>query len=460
MTPAYRVCRDPFIACRVTKLNIIPAATTEGDPESRTPTFSSRIIETLQAIRFTIYTSIQISLNNRNIFLHTAGSPVDLAPPVVTDLMKSIFPGLTSLERLSVDFWHPPTVYDIHSVLSTAWPAIGGHMKTLFLGGNLATFRHIIATHPVLPALQELIVQLTDPFTDTRAENMDVLNNTIAPFVNSFAATLEGFTFWSWASLDISSLFTNLGFFPMMKRIQVRLSFNKALASDPAGLAQFVQRHQNTLEELQLWLNPSGAAADHSLDLPLSQWLSRTMAEVQQFPLMKELQFYPTRLEAGFDALILAITLSLETLTTLVVRDLYLSSAQVMTLLDTLGKQGPNLKLRSLRMNVFNFKADLMDALVAQLPALTSLNLYIGDSSTNQASCISFFCGCCEDDHDETDLGFDREHDGRPCIYSLGSIQPWYLAQRPRARHRLHARHGEEYTLNSKFSQQRTYSFT
>ncbi|KAF9030871.1 hypothetical protein BDZ89DRAFT_647451 [Hymenopellis radicata] len=291
--------QDPSIACRVRKLNIIPSATAEGDTGSRTPTIGSRIFETLQAFRFAIYASIQISLNSRNIFFNTAAAPVDLTPPVVTDLINSIFPGLTRLERLSVDFWHPPTVYDMHSVLSTAWPAIGSHLKTLFLGGNLATFRHMIATHPVLPTLQELIFQLTDPFLDTRAENTDVLNNTIAPFVNSFAATLQGFTFWSWASLDISSLFTNLGSFPMMKRIHVRLAFNKALASDPAGLAQFVQRHQNTLEELQLWLNPSGAAADHSLDLPLSQWLSHTVTAIQQFPRMKELQFYPTRLEAG-----------------------------------------------------------------------------------------------------------------------------------------------------------------
>ena len=327
-----------------------------------------------------LFSPVSIVLNTTRL---GPAAPSTLNNNEATELLVTVLRGLTNVKRLTVDFWDPPTCYNVDAAFSTAWLSFGGQLRTLFLGGHLKTFRTIIESRPALPVLEELIFQLTDPFLITGEDNVSVLDNTVAPFINSLSPTLTKLVLWSWSSLDLSSLLTHLKRIPHLKKFHIRTPFNKAFVSDPSGLAHFIKTHRTTLEEIQLWLNPSGATSDSALDEPLSLWLSHMINDIPDFPRLKDLQMYPTRLPIGFDALTVAIARSLSSLTNLVVRDLYMSTTTLLRLLDALAAEGPNTTLRSLRMNVLSFNGSLFEAMAAKLPTLVSLSLYIGDSAVN-----------------------------------------------------------------------------
>ncbi|KAK0469686.1 uncharacterized protein EV420DRAFT_57434 [Desarmillaria tabescens] len=344
--------RDPEVAKRVLHLSIVSHDT------------RSQLIDDVQTFRFTKFSRRK-----------------NLSADGATQLLIDILPGFINLCEFSVDFWGLPSGYKLIPFLNAAWSTLGQQIRTLSLEGNLNAFRIVVETSTPLESLESLTIQLTSsmyPLSDAGESIESIL--ALRKFINGLSPRLKTFDFSSWAATDVSRLFVDLDHFPLLHRFRIRTAFNKAFPTDPSGLSRFVRGHANTLDDLQLWLHPAGSAVDPSLEQPLSEWLLATVDPIPEFPILNDLQFYPTHLRNGFEAFLITIRRSASSLINLVSRDHYLSSQETIQLVDALACSGPNRTLRSLRLNMLVFTGDVLDAMAQKLPGLVSLKLYIGDN--------------------------------------------------------------------------------
>ncbi|KIY72429.1 hypothetical protein CYLTODRAFT_486450 [Cylindrobasidium torrendii FP15055 ss-10] len=372
--------QDPATASRVHRLNIVGHVRSErasNDFPSGVSAFRGRVAVAMQALQHSLLSPLPMAISHRPV------GPVRISPEDATALLVTVLPLLHRLECFMIDFWHCPSGFYIHPVLSNSWPSFGSHLTTLFLTGHLSTLETVIDTQPSLPNLLELIIQLTDPFLLTVDDNVATLNNYVVPFINSLAPTLRTFMVWSWASLDLSSVFVQLRQFPHLTKFRLRTAFNKSFVSDPSGLSRFIRAHSQTLEELQLWVTCSGAMLDTSVDQPLSRWLHDLANDTPSFPALKDLHIHPSRQVLGFDAFLSMVSKS-DILENLIIRDVYFNEEQIRSLLGVLAPDAPNVTLHSLRLNTTSFKGGLFEAMAEKLPELKSLSMHIGDLSTEQ----------------------------------------------------------------------------
>ncbi|KAK0193862.1 hypothetical protein F5146DRAFT_406631 [Armillaria mellea] len=344
--------RDPEVASRVLRLSIVSRTT------------RTQLIDDVQSFQFTNL------VRRKNLSVENA-----------TQCLIDVLPGFTNLIAFFVDFLGYPSSYKLIPFLTAAWSTFGKQIRTLSLSGHLDAFHIIVGSSAQLESLESLNIQLTAsiyPRTDEgeSIESVMALRN----FINGTSSRLKTFGLWSWAATDVSRLFVDLGHFPLLHRFHIRTAFNKGFLTDPSGLSRFVQGHASTLDDLQLWLRPTGSAVDPSLEEPLGKWLLATVDPIPEFPVLKDLQFYPTHHHNGFDAFLLTIQRSANALINLISRDHYLSPQETIELIDALACNGPNRTLRTLRLNMVVLTGDVINAMAKKLPGLVSLRLYIGDN--------------------------------------------------------------------------------
>lgn len=212
-----------------------------------------------------------------------------------------------------------------------------------------------------------------------------ILVDSVAAFINSLAPHLRALKIWSWSALDLSALFNNLGHFPHLHDFHLRAPFNKAL-TDPTGLTRLLETNSSTLDTIELRLNPTGIAVDPNSEYLLGQWFLSHRANDSVFAGLKLLRMYPTTLSTGFDALIMYIERSANTLTTLAVKDRYLNLDEVNALITPVSHRGADEGLQALRLNVRVWNVELFDLLALKLPGLKSLSLYVGGSHPHRTA--------------------------------------------------------------------------
>lgn len=305
----------------------------------------------------------------------------DVTVESATQCLIDVLPGFTNLHAFSIEFLGYPSSYKLIPFLKAAWSTFGKQIRTLSLLGHLDAFHIIVGSGVQLESLDSLSIRLTSsiyPRTDEAESNESVL--ALRNFVNGTSTRLKTFGLWSWAATDISRLFVDLNHFPLLHHFHIRTAFNKGFLIDPSGLSGFIRGHASTLDDLQLWLRPTGSAVDPSLEEPLSNWLLATVNPIPEFPVLKVLQFYPTHHHNGFNAFLLTIQRSANTLRNLISRDHYLSPQETIELIDALACNGPNRTLRKLRLNMVALTGEVISAMAEKLLGLVSLKLYIGDN--------------------------------------------------------------------------------
>lgn len=298
------------------------------------------------------------------------------------DMIKSltcIFPGLVNLEEFLIDSWNWPAQFNFQPLFSAAWTSFGRNLRRLSLGGNLEGFRVLIDSKPSLDSLQELDLEFTNNLNRADPDHADdesILLDYVAPFINALSPQLQALRIWSWASADLSSMFKQLGAFPMLNAISIRAAFNRSFRHDPSGLTLLLHSCSPTLRDLQLRLNPSGFANPVS-DSPLSRWLSATITSHEGIGTgLQSLQLYPSASDVGLNSLITCIGRSTYSMRKLVVRDRYLHHGDIVRLVAAFSSPS---ELQSLRLNVWALSAPLMDLLSESFPSLKELTLTVGD---------------------------------------------------------------------------------
>ncbi|KAJ6513172.1 hypothetical protein C8R45DRAFT_962693 [Mycena sanguinolenta] len=313
-------------------------------------------------------------------------------PASLEDVVDSLIPifklgGLTNLTSFKIESFNLSPQYELQSFFRSAWSAFGPQLKAISLAGRPETFRQFVASEPQLDSCAALSLHFSQEL-DAMAATVD--GTLLAPFINSLAPQLRDLEMWSWSTFDLSSLFLNLGQFPQLHYFHLRTPFNKAF-SNATGLTTFLEANSATLDKVELRLNPAGSGADPNLERLLAQWFSSHQANPSVLANLKVLRMYPTTLSTGFDALVMYMERSANTLTTLSVKDRYFNLDEVATLIAPVSHRAADQGLEVLRLHVRVWNADLFQLLASKLPGLKSLSLYVGGSHPHREQTERFF---------------------------------------------------------------------
>lgn len=417
---------DPFIAKRVKTLTLRLTHIKEQPSPSRAPSSSSLSAPLSPFQRDTRFVRTHLHDTLQYIFRSARRVPVPAGgwtgngqPNSATssavafgDIMEKLIeitPKMYSVKMLSVDSWDLPPAFDLRPLYEAFWGSrssrpsstitlhprfsglhkpiamtFGDRLTTLFIGGNLENHRVIIKSRPKLASLQELRLEFTNNLFRVDPEaDADILVRDIAPFVIGMGKTLKKLSVWSWASTDLSWFFSALAgrevkgsrrnsvlsdpvnLFPAIESLNVRTPFNRAFRN-PSGLKDLIAVTSQSLQHLDLRLNPSGLAIDPACEQPLAHWLLGDLllpsegSEEEPLSKLSVLDVYPTNLTQGLDFLLAVINKCSGTLAEVTIRDRYLQPAEAKVVVEALAKcKG----LRALRFNVWRLDIDLLDSL-------------------------------------------------------------------------------------------------
>jgi hypothetical protein len=307
---------------------------------------------------------------------NAAGKPA--VEPLETSLIK-LLPHLVNVTEFTIEAFDLPPEFDPQPLLSAAWSAFGRNLHKLILKGHLEAIRAIIQSQPVLDALRGLYLELSyNVYNKEGRHDADILASVLAPFLNTWSSRIESLNITSWQTINLSPLFAKLQHFPYLHHFRMRAAFNMAFP-EPDTLSAFLVSHSPTVESLVLRLNPARSFIENAGEKTLSEWLAATLPQ-STFTSLRDLQIYPTVLDAGFDALLASIRVIPNPLTTFCIRDRYLHLDEITLLLDAFGQGAGTGGLRSLRLYVRTLTLELIDLLAAKAGRLTSLSLYVSNT--------------------------------------------------------------------------------
>jgi hypothetical protein len=359
---------DPFVASRVCRLSLLLTHVKRA-VDINTSTSGSNIRHQLK------HTII-------HIFKPPPPRPINVAPIALINEIINIADKLINVRELYIDLWDLPPLYDLQPLFSSFWLAFGPKLYILSLSGILQDFGTLINSNPPLNELQELRVEFT---LDRMDSGQAILIDVLLPFINSLAPHLLSLRLWSWASLDLSTFFSQLASFPNLKTLNVRTPFNKAFG-DASGLKDLICNSSGTLQRVDLRLNPAGLTMDPSKEEPLSRWLLQCISDQRFFSQLRGLDIYPTNMTAGMEFLLWCIQRTSKSLVELIVRDRYLQGSEVQAVIDAASCCS---NLTYLKMNVRKLDVALTDRLALQLPKIDRLWLSVGESDANDPNYLS-----------------------------------------------------------------------
>lgn len=359
----------------------------------------------------------------------------------LTHLLQSL-PLLPHITTLKIELWHIPVALlpTLYQTITTS--PIAKTIQKLRLSGHVDMFASL-GEYSVTPQSEsensfgnltefnlELINrQLTHDFDISLSPVTINAPNSIlslAHFVLSLSPSLQLLRIWNWSTtLDLSPFFSYLSQslpdspslvpLPNLKSLFLILPFNTSLQSPSQPLHQFLLTHSHTLQHLQLRLKMSRVQLDPRMEEPLGTWLTNLVDNLAHesddepkksrfFPNLQSLDIYPSSTPAGISALLIMIKRTAPTLSSLTIRDRYLTLEEAKQVLDVLteGSQhelrvgfraqiqsqppptttttddtknamGEPIKLKSLRMNITHLTVPFLDHLAHTLPQLKSL---------------------------------------------------------------------------------------
>jgi hypothetical protein len=252
----------------------------------------------------------------------------------------------------------------------------------------------------------------------------------LAQFVLSLSPSLQLIRIWNWSTtLDLSLFFSHLSHplpdspslvpFPNLKSLLLILPFNTSLQSSPESLHRFLLAQSTTLLRLQMRLKMRRVQLDPSMEEPLGTWLTHLVDNVVHdsdndpmfvpslfFPNLQTIDIYPSATTAGLSALLTLIKRTAPTLTSLTIRDRYLTLEEAKRVLNVFTEgegevkvgygvqvQSPAMtqatkggtktrnegSLKCLRMNITHLTVPFLDLLARTLPQLQNLWLSVSD---------------------------------------------------------------------------------
>ncbi len=302
----------------------------------------------------------------------------------LTSFVKGLIarvPTFINARDLTIDSWGLREVDESQLTLlyKHIWDALENRLECLSLKGNLGDLERAISSAPVLSILRRLHIDLGQNINETSsATTQKILVSIIAPFVKKMNAHLEELKIWCWASLNMSSFFDVCNSFPRLEYLAVRMAFDKAL-HEPSGLRALLWNCAETLQRLEMRLNPTQVYMNAGPEAQLGGWLLGCLNDERYLSQVRELDLYPSTTADGLAVVLFGVGRASATLQRLIIRDRYFLPTDVLEIIDALSAcRG----LRYLRMNILRLEIDIVDRMAACLPSLEGLWLSLGDQTS------------------------------------------------------------------------------
>lgn len=306
--------------------------------------------------------------------------------PPTNQLMNSMIKalkGMTNVTECEFQWRDMPINAETLSFLSSARAAFHSNLSNLVLRTRVSRFGQIL-TFADFPRLTELELHFEyDPSTerDIGVINVDILIQSVAPFINQLQDTLHTLTIASVARCDHSTFLRSLGPLPYLRTLTLQMQFDDAqYLYSPSSLSNILLRHKKSLTTLVIRPNyeegPTKALAAWQ---PISDACT---ADLNGLDSLKSLTF-PAPDLSTMKSLIHHAPAPLDTLCLF---GRYLMPDEVASIIGALGSLA-NLKTLSLDVQMLN--SEMFSLLANVLPALHSLTIVLGTPPVSRVSYTS-----------------------------------------------------------------------
>ncbi|KAG5652719.1 hypothetical protein H0H81_003970 [Sphagnurus paluster] len=265
--------------------------------------------------------------------------------------------------------------------LSKSWAAFGSNLRRLTLNAPLGDFAALLPSPFALVSLEELTLRFsTDLSSDDPAVDTEILTNVISPFLQQISPRLKNLNLMSSALGDHSILFHTLGHMSSLTTLSLNIGFYPPLLQDISGLTKFLNWNSRNLKHVKL--QPLEIFRVPSLSTPAHDhfvhWMSDNAANKDFLSNLQTFVVLPsTEIPASskFNAAILYIPRSQDTLTNLIIGESCLSFSELNTLVSALSHRPPDRGLKILHVQLFSLNPQVFDLLAAKLPGLDDLDI-------------------------------------------------------------------------------------
>ncbi|KAJ7773634.1 hypothetical protein DFH07DRAFT_801322 [Mycena maculata] len=282
---------------------------------------------------------------------------------------------MTQVTEYSFEWRDLSPTTDTLRFLTATRTAFGASLRKLTLHAPLANFANLLSTVD-FENLEELELHF-DHDNHVDAHSAKLLRETIAPFVNHFRRSIWSLLIASASKMDLSPLLSALEEFPHLRTFRAYLAFDAAHLADPRGLVQILRLNSETL--LNVELARSFVASSDAAPNPASTWPALSLALSSERNALLNLRTLRLPLLATFDATMVCLRKSADTLTRLCLVDSFLTEKELVELVQNFAHRPFDSGLRYLNVGLVFLTVDVFDLLASRLPGLLNLNLLLAD---------------------------------------------------------------------------------
>ncbi|CAK5263295.1 unnamed protein product [Mycena citricolor] len=262
-------------------------------------------------------------------------------------------------------------------LLSTARSAFGISLRKLTLNAQLENFRALVSTVE-FENLEDLELYFDHDNIDLDVEEtLQILQNTIAPFMNHFRRTISSLFIFSASKADLSSLFPALDKFPRLYNLIFHLPWDSAHLSEPDALIGFLRRNTEMLRSIEL--GKSYAAVSELADAPTCIWSQFSRALLSDPRVLTDLTILKIPAFESFEETLACINYSAHTLRTLHLVDYFFGEDELLAFVQLFARRNLDSGLRTLYIGLSTLTVSTIDLLARRLPALDSLGLVLAE---------------------------------------------------------------------------------
>ncbi|KAF7329143.1 hypothetical protein MKEN_00174900 [Mycena kentingensis (nom. inval.)] len=318
--------------------------------------------------------------------------------------MTEVIELMTGVTDYSFEWCGLAPTPDTMRFVSAARMSFGNNLRKLCLNAQISNFGSLLATYR---SLEEL--ELTFDYGEDSWETPTFLRKTFAPWINRFSESLLGLKITSTAKSDLTPLFESLGKFFALRRFSVALPFD--YPKEPDAILAILQTHTQSLRTVEFTLLPSSEIGPELR--PASAWPAFSTALAGDRVSLSSvrslrLPHAPSPIGAFTDSLS-TIRRCTDTLTRLVLADIFLDLLQLENLLRLFGRRRLDSGLEKLHIGVAEFPLHAFELLVKYTPNLDTLYLVLTQS------CFA-------------ELGSDQSETFATLVAGLGAVtQDWRL---------------------------------
>ncbi|KAF6756610.1 hypothetical protein DFP72DRAFT_893228 [Ephemerocybe angulata] len=221
--------------------------------------------------------------------------------------------------------------------------------------------------------------QVAEAIEASKQREVETLQSTIVPFINSRKSVLRSLTLASYSHVDLSPFFRALGPFPALRMLSLNICLDEVHLSDVGVLVEFIYIHRWTLSHLDIRpRTPDSSGSDFVSTARLAELRSASWIRLQKGLFERSDIFVSLdglHLPVGdFDSCIRLIHRTSSSLTHLSLTDRYFNDAnEIKRLLGIFSSR--TFQLQSLWLEVPAPTVETLKLLASRLPGLNSLVL-------------------------------------------------------------------------------------